>query len=178
MALETQKSPRHVRKRSFLPPRGLLARPDCRRLGRQGLALLLGAAFARAAVAEDIRPFGVAYIAAAGHPLAAAAGAFLSYLTLGRAGLVCGAAVMVTLTCRMVLEGTALGRKRVFFPGCAALALLFTKGVVAAAGGVRAVLLLLCECTLCLGFALMLREARDSRPWPCGADSPPLWGAF
>ena len=163
MALETQKSPRHVRKRSFLPPRGLLARPDCRRLGRQGLALLLGAAFARAAVAEDIRPFGVAYIAAAGHPLAAAAGAFLSYLTLGRAGLVCGAAVMVTLTCRMVLEGTALGRKRVFFPGCAALALLFTKGVVAAAGGVRAVLLLLCECTLCLGFALMLREARDSR---------------
>lgn len=156
MALETKKAPRHVRQRQGL-------RIDRRGLPRQGIALLLGTLFARAAVTEGMGPFGVAYVAAAGHPLAAAVGAFLSYLTGGTGGLVCGAAAVVTLTCRMVLEGTALSRRRGFFPGCAALALLFTKGVVAAAQGLRAVLLLLCESTLCFGFALMLREARDVR---------------
>ena len=86
------------------------------------------------AMEEGMGPFGVAYVAAAGHPLAAAVGAFLTYLTAGAGGLVCGAAAVVTLACRMVLEGTALSRRRGFFPGCAALAMLFTKGVVAAAG--------------------------------------------
>ena len=163
MALETKKSPRHVRERQSFLSGVLAAGLDRRWLLRQGLALLLGAVFARAAVAAGIRPFGVAYVAAAGHPLAATAGAFLSYLTGGAGGLVYGAAAVVTLACRMVLDGTALSRRRGFFSGCAALALSFTKGVVAAAGGLRAVLLLLCESALCLGFALMLREARDAR---------------
>ena len=159
MAQETKKSPRHVRERQP----GALMRLDRNGLTRQGMALLLGAVFARAAVAEGMNPFGVAYVAAAGHPLGAAVGAFLAYLTAGTGGLVCGAAAVVTLTCRMVLEGTALSRRRGFFPGCAALALLFTKGVVAAGNGLRGLLLLACESALCLGFALMLREARDAR---------------
>ena len=159
MAQETKKTPRHVRERQP----GALMRLDRKGLTRQGMALLLGAVFARAAVAEGMNPFGVAYVAAAGHPLGAAVGAFLAYLTAGTGGLVCGAAAVVTLTCRMVLEGTALSRRRGFFPGCAALALLFTKGVVAAGNGLRGLLLLACESALCLGFALMLREARDAR---------------
>lgn len=156
MALETKKSPRHVRERQRPP-----INPG--KMSRQLVTMLLGAVFARAAVSRGMQPFGVAYVASSGHPLPAAVGAFLSYLTGGMEGLVCGAAAVVTLTCRMVLEGTALSRRRSFFPGCAALALLFTKGVVAAAQGMRAVLLLLCETALCLGFSLMLREARDAR---------------
>ena len=70
MALETKQSPRHVRERQKLE-----FRLDPKGLSRQGLALLLGAAFARAAVTEGMQPFGVAYVAAAGHPLAAAVGA-------------------------------------------------------------------------------------------------------
>lgn len=159
MAQKTKRSPRHVRERQP----GLRLPSDIKALGRQGAAMLLGAVFARASVAEGMGPFGVAYVAAAGHPLSAAVGAFFAYLTVGAGGLVCGAAAVVTLACRMVLEGTALSRRRSFFPGCAALALLVTKGVVAASGGLRAGLLLLCECALCLGFALMLREARDKR---------------
>ena len=65
MALETKQSPRHVRDRQKLE-----FRLDPKGLSRQGLALLLGAAFARAAVTEGMQPFGVAYVAAAGHPLA------------------------------------------------------------------------------------------------------------
>ena len=130
---------------------------------QQVLAVLLGAIFAAARTAQGMRPFGVAYAAAAGHPLYAAVGAFLSYLCIGSDGMVSGAAVLVVLSCRMVLEGTAAGRSRSFFPLCAAVALGFTKGVVVLSGGLRAVGLLICEMTLCLGFALMLREARDNR---------------
>ncbi len=139
-------------------------------LARQAGGFALGAVFARAAVAQGMIPFGVAYAAAAGHPLAAAVGAMASYALQGASGLVCAAAAMVVLSCRMVLEGTAVARRRGFFPGCAALALLCTKGVIAAAQGPRAVVLLLCEGALCLGFALMLREARDPRSPLC------LWG--
>ncbi|MBR4991422.1 MAG: hypothetical protein IKY86_00345, partial [Clostridia bacterium] len=153
MAQQTKKSPRHVRERRW-PDIKL----DLRGISRQGAAFLLGATFARAAVIRGMQPFGVAYVAAAGHPLAAAVGGFAASLTDG--GLVYGAASVVILACRMVLEGTALSRRQGFFPGCAALALLFTKGVVAAAQGMRAMVLLLCECALCLGFAFMLREAR------------------
>ena len=130
---------------------------------RQGMAAVLGAVFAAAQTAQGLRPFGVAYAAAAGHPLYAAVGGFLSYLLTGSGGLVFGAAVLVVLSCRMVLEGTAAGHSRSFFPLCAALSLGFTKGVVVLSGGVRAVGLLLCEMLLCFGFAMMLREARDSR---------------
>lgn len=130
---------------------------------RQGMAAVLGAVFAAAQTAQGMRPFGVAYAAAAGHPLYAAVGGFLSYLLTGSGGLVFGAAVLVVLSCRMVLEGTAAGHSRSFFPLCAALSLGFTKGVVVLSGGVRAVGLLLCEMLLCFGFAMMLREARDSR---------------
>lgn len=144
-------------------PRPALSRQSLRRLGRQGGSLLLGALFAQAEVADGLRPFGVAYAAASGHPLPAAVGAFCAYLLHGTDGLVRGAAAIVTLSCRMVLEGTALSRRRGFFPACAALALLFTRGVVALALGARAVALLLCECLLCLGFARMLGEARDRR---------------
>lgn len=144
-------------------PRPALSRHTLRRLRRQGTALLLGALLAQASVSGGLRPFGVAYAAASGHPLAAAVGAFLSYLLYGAEGLVRGAAAIVTLSCRMVLEGTALSRRRAFFPACAAMALLFTRGVVALALGARAVLLLVCECLLCLGFARMLAEARDPR---------------
>jgi hypothetical protein len=127
------------------------------------MAAVLGAVFAAAQTAQGMRPFGVAYAAAAGHPLYAAVGGFLSYLLTGSGGLVFGAAVLVVLSCRMVLEGTAAGHSRSFFPLCAALSLGFTKGVVVLSGGVRAVGLLLCEMLLCFGFAMMLREARDSR---------------
>ena len=90
MAQETKKSPRHVRERQP----GALMRLDRKGLTRQGMALLLGAVFARAAVAEGMNPFGVAYVAAAGHPLGAAVGAFLFGVTEGlsalcRKGLVC-----------------------------------------------------------------------------------------
>ena len=165
--------PRHARTPSPTPAELLSA--ACTRLRRlydrllqrslpqQLLALGLGALFARAETARGMCPFGVAYAAAAGHPLPAAAGAFFSYLLSGRDSLVYAAAVMVTLTCRMVLAGTALSRRRILFPACAALTLLCTKGVVVLAEGVRYVLLLLCETALCLGFALMLREARDAR---------------
>ncbi len=161
MPQETKRPPRHAKTSPRLLD--LLGRVDGPFLAQQAGGFLLGAVFARAAVAEGMRPFGVAYVAAAGHPLAAAAGAFLSYLPLGAGGLVCGAAAIVTLSCRMVLEGTAAGRRRMFFPACAALALLCTKGVIAASQGPRAVVLLLCESLLCMGFGLMLREARDSR---------------
>ena len=156
MAQQTKKSPRHVRERRWPD-----IKPDLRGFSRQGAAFLLGATFARAAVIRGMQPFGVAYVAAAGHPLAAAVGGFAASLTDG--GLVYGAASVVILACRMVLEGTALSRRPGFFAGCAALALLFTKGVVAAAQGMRAMVLLRCECALCLGFAFMLREARDTR---------------
>ncbi len=163
MAQTTKGPPRRVKPRTKLPLAQLLHPVDARFLRRQAGGLLLGAVFARAAVTQGMWPFGVAYVAAAGHPLAAAVGAFVSYLGLGAVGLVCGAAAIVTLTCRLVLEGTALGRRRAFFPGCAALSLLCTKGVIAAAQSPRAVVLLLCEAALCLGFGLMLREARDTR---------------
>lgn len=47
---------------------------------RRGLCLGLGALFAAARTASDIRPLGVAYCAAAGHPAEAALGAFLYYV--------------------------------------------------------------------------------------------------
>ena len=171
--MANQTRPRHIRPPEH--PRETLAaaaKAHIRRLRQaltehkllqQAAAFVLGALFARAETARGMCPFGVAYASAAGHPLAAAAGAFFSYLLSGRGGLVCAAAVMVTLTCRMVLAGTALSRRPFFFPGCAALTLLCTKGVVVLSSGVRAVLLLLCETALCLGFALLLREARDPR---------------
>lgn len=174
MTQQTKGSPRHLREtqppagaalqdRLFRKAQALWGRLLRKNALRQTLALLLGAVFAAADTAQGLRPFGVAYVAAAGHPLAAAAGAFAAYLLVGGGGLVCGAAVMVVLACRLVLEGTAASRSRSFFPGCAALALGCTKGVVVLSGGLRAFGLLLCEMLLCLGFALMLREARDNR---------------
>ena len=134
-----------------------------RRAGRQVLAAALGGLFSLASIAQSLSPFGVAYAAAAGHPLGAAVGAFAGYLLPAGGGLVYGAAVMVVLACRLVLEGTAAARSRRFFPLCAALALGCTKGVVVLSGGLRTAGLLFCEMGLCLGFALLLGEARDRR---------------
>ena len=55
-------------------------------MSRQLVTMLLGAVFARAAVSRGMQPFGVAYVASSGHPLPAAVGAFLSYLTGGMEG--------------------------------------------------------------------------------------------
>ncbi len=170
MPPKIKSSPRRVKARPAPDWRGLLRTIRPKGPAQQVGGFLLGAVFARAAVSPGMWPFGVAYVAAASHPLAAVAGAFLAYLPYGAAGLVCGAAAVVVLTCRMVLDGTAISRSRGFFPGAAALALLCTKGVIAAAQGPKAVVLLVCEGALCFGFALMLRQAKDPRSPLC------LWG--
>ena len=133
------------------------------------LTAVLGAVFSAAGTAKGISPFGVAYAAAAGQALPAAAGAFLCYLLLeSRSGLVYAASVTVLFTCRLVLEGTAVAKRRQFWPCCAMAALAFPKAVTLSGG--RAFFLLLCETALCGGFTLLLREA--GRP-----DSPArLWG--
>ena len=133
------------------------------RAAAQGLAALLGGVFTLARPAAGMQPFGLAWLAVGGHPLFSALGVFVAGMLRGREGLVYGAAAMVVLACRMVLEGTSTARQKVFFPGCAALALLCVKGVVVLAEGGRAVLLLLCESALCLGFGMLLGESRDRR---------------
>ena len=139
-------------------PRGLRLRP--RRWLAPALSALLGLLFSGARTARGLMPFGAAYLAAAGHPLPAAAGAFAGYIAGGgRDGLIYAAAVAVILSCRMVLEGTRLGRRRWFFPLCAAVALGCTKGVVTRS--VRELALLGCELLLCMGLALVLRESRE-----------------
>lgn len=127
---------------------------------RRGLCLGLGALFAAARTAEGIRPLGVAYCAAAGHPAEAALGAFLYYVLLGgSSGLIYGAACAVVLTCRLVLEGTAMGRTRWFFPVCAMISVCSTGLVLV--DSLRQGAALLCQTLLCGGFARMLREARE-----------------
>ena len=133
------------------------------RAAAQGMAALLGGVFTLARPAAGMQPFGLAWLAVGGHPLFSALGVFVAGMLGGREGLVYGAAAMVVLACRMVLEGTSTARQKVFFPGCAALALLCVKGVVVLAEGGRAVLLLLCESALCLGFGMLLGESRDRR---------------
>ena len=128
---------------------------------QRGLCLGLGALFAAAQTAEGIRPLGVAYCAAAGHPAEAALGAFLYYVLLGGgSGLIYGAACAVVLTCRLVLEGTAVGRTRWFFPVCAMISVCSTGLVLVE--DLRQGAALLCQTLLCGGFARMLREARES----------------
>lgn len=128
------------------------------RLGAVGL----GALFASACTSGDICPFGVAYCAAAGHPASAALGAFCRYvLSGGQRGLIYAAACAVVLTCRLVLEGTATGKRRWFFPLCAMIA-LFSTGLVLV-DSLTALLSLAVQTLLCGGFARMLREARDAR---------------
>ena len=133
------------------------------RIAGQLAAALLAGMFTLAHPAEGMAPFGLAFLAVGAHPLPAAAGVFAAGLACGRAGLVYGAAAMVVLACRMVLEGTVTARAKAFFPGCAALALSFVKGVVALSEGGRAVLLVLCESLLCLGFGMLLGESGDQR---------------
>ncbi len=178
MALQTKKRPLHAqeeegqevvkRLRRLARMMGKRAAALSKRVGLNQLpAAGMGAVFAAAAVSPGMQPFGAAYVAASGHPLAAAAGAFCGYLLAsGTEGLVYGAAATVVLTCRMVLEGTAAAKSRGFFPLCAALAVGCTKGVVLQ-GGLRSFGLLLCECLLCFGFGIMMREAREVRS--------PLW---
>ncbi len=139
-------------------PRGLRLRP--RPWLGPALSALLGLLFSGARTARGLMPFGAAYLSAAGHPLPAAAGAFAGYIAGGgRDGLIYAAAVAVILSCRMVLEGTRLGRRRWFFPLCAAVALGCTKGVVTRS--VRELALLGCELLLCMGLGLILRESRE-----------------
>ncbi|MBR5538157.1 MAG: hypothetical protein IKU58_09680, partial [Clostridia bacterium] len=133
------------------------------RVVRQLAAALLAGVFTLARPAEGMAPFGLAFLSVGAHPLPAAAGVFAAGMAGGRAGLVYGAAAMVVLACRMVLEGTATARVKAFFPGCAALALVLVKGVVVLSEGGRAVLLLLCEGALCLGFGMLLGESGDDR---------------
>ena len=129
----------------------------------QAAAALLGGIFTLACPAAGMQPFGLAFLSVGAHPLFAALGVFFAGLTGGRGGLIYGAAAMVVLACRMVLEGTSTARRKAFFPGCAALALICVKGVVVLADGGRAVLLLVCESLFCFGFAMLLGEGRDSR---------------
>ncbi|MBQ7492358.1 MAG: SpoIIE family protein phosphatase [Clostridia bacterium] len=127
-----------------------------------GINALMGAVFAAARFAGGMQPFGVAYAAAGGQALPAAMGAFASYLLLGgQTGLVSAAGTAVILTCRMVLDGTALSGKRWFYPACAATALFCTRFVITES--LRGFLLLLCETALCGGLAVLLREGRDRR---------------
>ena len=133
------------------------------RAAEQLAAALLAGAFTLARPAAGMAPFGLAFLAVGSHPLLAALGVFAAGMAGGRAGLVYGAAAMVVLACRMVLEGTATARAKAFFPGCAALALVFVKGVVVLSEGGRAILLLLCEGVLCLGFGMLLGERGDER---------------
>ncbi|MBQ4578780.1 MAG: SpoIIE family protein phosphatase [Clostridia bacterium] len=133
------------------------------RMGEQALSALLGGVFTLARPAPGMQPLGLAWLAVGGHPLPAAAGVFAAGLLGGREGLIYGAAAMVVLACRAVLEGTATARRKAFFPLCAAAALGCVKGVVVLAEGFRAGALLLCETLLCLGFAMLLGESRDDR---------------
>lgn len=131
-------------------------------------ALGLGVLFAAAAATGELRPFGVAYCAASAHPALAALGAFCRYvLGGGENGLLYGAACGVVLTCRLVLEGTAVARWRGFFPLCAMIALIST-GLVQVEVGAD-LLTLGGQALLCGGFALLLGEARDGKsplmPW-------------
>ena len=141
------------------------ARPGGRTLRKWaewGMNALMGAIFACARFAGGMQPFGAAYAAAGGQALPAAMGAFAGYLILGgRTGLVSAAATAVILTCRMVLDGTAIAGKRWFYPACAATALFCTRFVIVES--LRDFLLLLCETALCGGLALLLREGRDRR---------------
>lgn len=132
-----------------------------RRLLYQAGALLLGMLFASACIREDICPFGVSYLAAAGHPAPAAVGAFCRYvLRGGQRGLLYGAACAVVLTCRLVLEGTAVARKKWFFPTCAMIA-VFSTGLVLVEGG-KSLLALGVQTLLCGFFARILKEAGET----------------
>lgn len=131
-----------------------------RRLLYQIGALLLGTVFASACIREDICPFGVSYLAAAQHPAPAAVGAFCRYvLKGGQRGLLYGAACAVVLTCRLVLEGTAVARKKWFFPSCAMIA-VFSTGLVLVEGG-KSLLALGVQTLLCGLFARILKEAGE-----------------
>lgn len=130
---------------------------------QQFATAFLAGIFTLARPAAGMAPFGLAFLAVSGHPLFGAMGVFAAGIVGGRSGLVYGAAAMVVLACRMVLEGTATARAKGFFPGCAALALVCVKGVVVLREGGRAILLLLCESILCLGFGMLLGERRDDR---------------
>ncbi len=130
----------------------------------QGMGAALGAGFALSSLGEGIAPFGIAYIAAASHPVFAGAGAFFTYVVQGgKTGLSSAAAVAVMLTCRLVLDETEAARRRYFYPLCAGVALLCTLGVTAVS--LREGLLTLCAALLCSGFALLLRQARQGWTW-------------
>lgn len=136
--------------------------PEAIKWIRWAVNALAGAVFAVARFSGGMRPFGVAYATAGGQALPAAMGAFLAYLLFGgRTGLVYAAATAVILTCRMVLDGTALAEKRWFYPACAATALFCTRFVILE--DLQSFLLLLCETALCAACSMLLREGRDKR---------------
>lgn len=149
--------------RASLPAREKPFLPELGGILREIAAAGLGAWFSAAKTAAGMRPFGVAYIAAAGYPLPAAAGAFLMNLLHGSAqdGLLYCAAVTVMLTCRMLFADKPVEKNRFFAPLCATLALVIPKSIALRSG--NALLLLLCEGALCGVFALLLEEAGNPR---------------
>ena len=78
----------------------------------QAAAALLGGIFTLVCPAAGMQPFGLAFLSVGAHPLFAALGVFFAGLTGGRSGLIYGAAAMVVLACRMVLEGTSTARRK------------------------------------------------------------------
>lgn len=115
-----------------------------RRIGHTFLSFLLS--YAR--LTPDAAPFALAYSASLplGDALFGFAGAFAGYLMqFGAHGLVYGAAVVICCTARSVLPRRGLGGHPAVMPACVAITLICVRLPFAVEGGIRQILLLLCE---------------------------------
>ena len=144
--------------------RALRSSNAARRAGHALLSFLLS--YAR--LTPDAAPFALAYAASLplGDALFGFVGAFAGYLMqFGAQGLVYGAAVVICCTARSVFPRRGIGSLPAVMPACVGITLVCVRLPFATEGGIRQILLLVCEGLLggIFCFLFSCREATAHR---------------